>query len=78
MAVDKCSVQIDNNSTCGCQNNQMIEPESRSSAIREFVLRNVSQYPRTIAKALADAFGISRQAANKHLAAPRRLKITYP
>jgi anti-sigma regulatory factor (Ser/Thr protein kinase)/biotin operon repressor len=47
----------------------MLEPESRSNAIRDFILRNVSQYPRTIAKALADAFGISRQAANKHLAA---------
>ncbi|MDZ4097441.1 MAG: DUF4325 domain-containing protein [Methylophilaceae bacterium] len=38
-----------------------------SEECRKFILNNVEQYPADIAKHVCEKFGISRQAANKHL-----------
>jgi DNA-binding transcriptional ArsR family regulator len=43
----------------------MSRPQTES--IREFILDCVSDHPRSVARQVAQAYGISRQAANRHL-----------
>jgi anti-sigma regulatory factor (Ser/Thr protein kinase) len=45
----------------------MVTVRSRGEKIRSFILKNVEKFPNEIARKVADAFEISRQAANKHL-----------
>ena len=45
----------------------MPEQNTRGEEIRKFILQNVEQHPGDIARLISDKFGISRQAANKHL-----------
>jgi anti-sigma regulatory factor (Ser/Thr protein kinase) len=40
----------------------------RGESVRRFILDNVEDHPRDVAKLTAERFGISRQAVNKHLA----------
>ena len=47
----------------------MTIPQPRAEAIRDFIVKHVQRYPGSIAKATADAFGITRQAVNRHLSA---------
>ena len=43
----------------------MSRPQTES--IREFILNCVAEHPRSVARQVAQAYGISRQAANRHL-----------
>ena len=47
----------------------MAAPDTRTGAIRDFILSHVQQYPTSIARMAADTFGISRQGVNRHLTA---------
>lgn len=40
---------------------------AQTESIREFILDCVSDHPRSVARQVAQAYGISRQAANRHL-----------
>lgn len=46
----------------------MTKAASRGAEVEEFILAQVAEHPADIAKVTATQFGISRQAANKHLA----------
>ncbi len=46
----------------------MVKVRSRGEKLRSFILENVEAFPKDIARRAADEFGITRQAANKHLA----------
>jgi len=41
--------------------------KSQSDSIRQFIVANVTESPRTISRMVCDAYGLSRQAANRHL-----------
>ena len=45
----------------------MAKVRARGEAIRRFILEHVERHPRDICRTTAEAFGITRQAANKHL-----------
>ena len=45
----------------------MPKRNTRREEIRTFILQNIEHHPGDIARLVSDAFGISRQAANKHL-----------
>lgn len=45
----------------------MVKIRARSEQIRNYILEQVEESPETVAKETAERFGISRQAANKHL-----------
>lgn len=45
----------------------MVKIRTRSEQIRSYILEQVEKSPETVAKETAERFGISRQAANKHL-----------
>ncbi|MCC7355708.1 MAG: winged helix-turn-helix transcriptional regulator [Anaerolineae bacterium] len=40
---------------------------NRSAQIREFIIENVSTHPADITSRVAEVFGISRQAAHRHV-----------
>ena len=40
---------------------------ARGEDIRKYIVDNIEKYPDTIAKSVADKFGITRQAVSKHL-----------
>lgn len=45
----------------------MSHVRSRGEDVRRYIIDNVEQYPKNIARRTAEKFGITRQAANKHL-----------
>jgi len=45
----------------------MVGVRKRGEEIRQFILDNVTKHPLDIAKVTAEAFGISRQAVNRHI-----------
>jgi hypothetical protein len=45
----------------------MVKVRSRGEKVRRYILENVDRHPADIAKRIANEFGITRQAASKHL-----------
>ncbi len=45
----------------------MAQLRDQGAQIRQFILQTVERRPKSIARAVCAEFGISRQAANKHL-----------